>query len=107
MSRATIRRQYTARRSPPVTADDFLRGTGCRILTARRYVPVISDCFMFAAAASFARQALRAGPPATLLAAALATPLPRTQNLLLATPPVFARQLPHSGPPANPPAAVM
>ena len=75
MSRANIRRQYTARRSPPVTADDFLRGTGRRILTARRYVPVISDGLMFAAAASFARQAPRAGPPANLLAAALATPL--------------------------------
>ena len=54
MSRATVRRLYTARRSPPVTAYDFLLGTRRRILTAWRYVPLISDGLMFAAAASFA-----------------------------------------------------
>ena len=82
MSRATIRRMCTARRSPLVPADDFLLGTGRHILTARRSVPVISDGLMFTAAASFARQPPRAGPPATLLAAALATPLPRTRYSL-------------------------
>ena len=61
-------------------ADDFLSGTGRRILTAQRSVPVISEGLMLAAAASFARQSPRAGPPATLLAAALATPLPRTRS---------------------------
>ena len=40
MSRTTIRRQYTARQSPPVTADDFLRETGRCILTAGGGGPV-------------------------------------------------------------------
>ena len=81
MSRATVRRLFTARRSPPVTADDFLRGAGRRIITAQRYVLVILDGLMLAAAASFARQVPRAGPPANLLAAALATPLPAHRPL--------------------------
>ena len=52
---------------------------GRRILTARRSPPVIPDDLLLAAAATFARQPPRAGPPADVLAAALATPLPRTR----------------------------
>ena len=101
MSHATIRRLFTARRSPPLTANDFLRGTGRRILTARRSVPVISDGLMLAAAASFARQAPRAA------AAALATPLPCTKSPLPPAVAVSARQPPHAGPPVNLLAAVL
>ena len=53
--------------------------SGRRILTARRSTPVIPDNLLLAAAATFARQPPRAGPPADVLAAALATPLPRTR----------------------------
>ena len=53
--------------------------SGCRILTAGRSTPVIPDNLLLAAAATFARQPPRAGPPADVLAAALATPLPRTR----------------------------
>ena len=101
MSRATVSRLFTAGRSPPVTADDFLRGTSRSILTARRYFPVISDGLMFPAAASFACQAPSAGPPANLLAAALATPLPRTQAPLPPSVAVSARQPPLAGPSAD------
>ena len=52
---------------------------GRRILTARRSPPVIPDDLLLAAAATFARQPPRAGAPADVLAAALATPLPRTR----------------------------
>ena len=79
MSRATVRRMFTARRSPLVTADDFLRRTGHHILTTQHSVPVISDGLNLAAAASFAFQAPHAGPLANLFAAALATLLSRTQ----------------------------
>ena len=101
MSRATVSRLFTAGRSPPVTADDFLRGTSRSILTARRYFPVISDGLMFPAAASFARKAPSPGPPANLLAAALATPLPRTQAPLPPSVAVSARQPPLAGPSAD------
>ena len=107
MSRATSRRIHTARHSPLVLADNFLRGVGRHILTARRYVPVISDDLMLAAAASFARQPPRAGPSADLLAAALATPLPRTRSPLPVVAAGFPHQLPHAGPPANLLAAVL
>ena len=52
---------------------------GRRILTARRSPPEIPDDLLLAAAATFARQPPRAGAPADVLAAALATPLPRTR----------------------------
>ena len=86
MSRATVRRMFTARRSPLVTADDFLRRTGHHILTTQHSVLVISDGLMLAAAASFAHQTPHAGPPANLFAAALATLLSCTQAPL---PPPF------------------
>ena len=98
MSHATIRRLFIAGHSPPVTTDDYLRGTGRCIPTARHSVPVISDSLMLAAAASFACQAPRTGPPVTLLAAALATLLPRTQNYLPPAVTVPARQPSHAGP---------
>ena len=101
MSRATSRRIHTARHSPLVLADNFLRGVGRHILTARRYVPVISDDLMIPAAASFARQPPCAGPSADLLAAALVTPLPRTRSPSLVVAAGFAHQLPHAGSPAN------
>ena len=107
MSRATIRQLFTARRSPLVIADDILRCVGRHILTARRSVPVISDDLLLAATASFAHQPPRAGPPADLLAAALATPLPRTRSPLPAVTAGFARQLSHANPPANLLAAVL
>ena len=108
MSRATIRHLFTAQGSPLVTADDFLRGTGRRILTAWHSVPVISDGLMLAAVASFARQAPRAsGPPVNLLAAALATPLSRTQTPLRPATGFSARQPPHTCPPVTMPAAVL
>ena len=53
--------------------------SGRRILTARRSTPVIRDNLLLAASATFARQPPHAGPPADVLAAALATPLPRTR----------------------------
>ena len=53
--------------------------SGHRILTARRSTPVIPDNLLLAAAATFARQLPCAGPLADVLAAALATSLPRTR----------------------------
>ena len=50
-----------------------------RILTARCSTQVILDNLLLAAAATFARQPPRTDPPADVLAAALATPLLRTQ----------------------------
>ena len=61
MSRTTGNRIHTARPSPPVLADDFLRGAGRHILTARHSPLVISDDLMLSTAASFARQPPCAG----------------------------------------------
>ena len=52
--------------------------SGRWILTARRSTPVIPDNLLLAAAATFAHQPPRAGPPADVLTAVLATPLLRT-----------------------------
>ena len=52
---------------------------------------------MLAATASFAHQPPRAGPPVDLLAAALVTPLPRTQSPSLVVATGFAHQLPQTG----------